>query len=382
MSSSWKAFADFPSAYASAIIGPDGAVWGKKGHWNASAKENVKLTVPEEGERVSCGGQVFRMCNYIKPLPEIAWGNKGRKWFSPEQAEAERKAAVERARKKREEQKRQREIELGIVHDAIPTSKEGEKKEEADKKHGLGANLSPREVRETEDESKTKMKDPANKEVKELGSGFDKYGLPTKMPDKVRERYAGMQADDEEDEEDKSLGVWFGTKKKGRYCIVIKEVRTPQCTLAAIGPAVWRAQLISEVWEFAKRISESVQKKAWDVMIDFKSCKGAVICGRQYGEVWGTSGKWTPSQYQTKHWTDLAAMETKRGIGKFNPCGELMFMATRTDQGVYFDENNANVLIVCPVVKASILCYGNITKEQEMQEEVKRLAKEVMEQGY
>jgi len=263
---SWKAFADFPTAFSSAIIGPDGAVWGSKGVWTASRSECLKMSAPEDGCVLTCGGNSFLMVNRIDPR-------------------------------------------------------------------------SHKEVKED-------LKEKGDKKGDEDGDEKKKINPLDYLNDAQREKYEGIEPlEDRLEVLDTENTIWFGVKVKGHYCLVIKELTTPQCTLAAIGPAVWRSRLIHEVLEFGRKITKTVMQKAWDVMVDFKAAIGSVIVGYQFGESWGSTGTWNVTQFQAKHWVGLATGSEKRGMGKFNSIAEYKFHATKTDQGIYYDEVTPNLRV-------------------------------------
>jgi len=334
-SGSWNAFADFPSAFTSAIIGPDGSVWGMKGVWNATERENRKLCALEDGCLVTCGGQAFRICNRIDPRSAEEEANKSRSTSSKEKPKRENASD-----KKYSEQKGRQETK----------QQQNTQTDAADAKHKYTRESNPLDA----------------------------------LSERVKERYEGFQPLEEVEIEqvDMAHSVWFGCKAKGQYCIVIKELSAPQCTLAAIGPAVWRGHLIFEVTQFAERIQKSVTKEAWDVMIDFKSSENSVVAGIRFGEPWGTTGTWKPSQYEIKQWIGLASGREKRGCGKLNAISEYLFKGTSTDQGVYYDEDNRNVLLVMLLKKCAILATAPIDREMELNKEMKSLASSLTKAGY
>ncbi len=181
----------------------------------------------------------------------------------------------------------------------------------------------------------------------------------------------------------KPCDVWFGIKRPyGHYCLVVREVKTPQCTLVAIGPKVHQASLILEVIEFGESITKSLSGTAWDTMCDFSAAEGATIVGRKFGEPWGKSGEWKATQYENGYWVGLAAGDHKRGANRAQRIGGRRFRATLVDQGVYFDPGGVFCLLVKPLSKCAILAVGRVSRQQELNHEMLQLVKNLKSKGH
>eukprot|EP00466_Bigelowiella_natans_P001803 jgi/Bigna1/89862/estExt_fgenesh1_pg.C_570009 len=313
---SWKAFADFPTAFSSAIIGPDGAVWGSKGVWTASRSECLKMSAPEDGCVLTCGGNSFLMVNRIDPR-------------------------------------------------------------------------SHKEVKED-------LKEKGDKKGDEDGDEKKKINPLDYLNDAQREKYEGIEPlEDRLEVLDTENTIWFGVKVKGHYCLVIKELTTPQCTLAAIVHNNCPKDVVIQSekghaegmgcngrFQGGYRQCHCNTADSANATLNFTNQNIVAGVGYQFGESWGSTGTWNVTQFQAKHWVGLATGSEKRGMGKFNSIAEYKFHATKTDQGIYYDEGNKHVLVVHPLKKVAILAVAPEEKHVQLLHEIQLLAKSLTNTGY